>query len=100
MTDKKLIHNPFNIIVIVAALGYFVDIYDLILFGIVKDPSLKDIGIVNTLDAGANLLGIQMIGMLIGGIIWGVLGDKLGRLSTLFLTILLYSAATFANGFI
>lgn len=91
-----------NIIVIVAALGYFVDIYDLILFGIVKDPSLRAIGVseAQLIDQGASLLGIQMIGMLVGGIVWGILGDKLGRLSTLFLTILLYSAATFANGFI
>ncbi len=103
MSEKLATKNPFNIIVIVAALGYFVDIYDLILFGIVKDPSLKDIGITDPqmiIDQGATLLGIQMIGMLIGGMIWGILGDKLGRLSTLFLTILIYSASTFANGFI
>ncbi len=94
--------NPFNIIVIVAALGYFVDIYDLILFGIVMKPSLKDIGVPDEMifDVGGRLLGIQMIGMLIGGIIWGVLGDKKGRLSTLFLTILLYSIANIANGFV
>jgi len=94
--------NPFNIIVIVAALGYFVDIYDLILFGIVMKPSLKSIGVPDEqmFDIGGQLLGMQMIGMLIGGIIWGVLGDKKGRLSTLFLTILLYSLANIANGFI
>ena len=94
--------NPFNIIVIVAALGYFVDIYDLILFGIVMKPSLKAIGVPDEqmFDIGGQLLGMQMIGMLIGGIIWGVLGDKKGRLSTLFLTILLYSLANIANGFI
>ncbi len=94
--------NPFNIIVIVAALGYFVDIYDLILFGIVMKPSLTAIGIPQEMmfDTGTRLLGIQMIGMLVGGIIWGVLGDKKGRLSTLFLTILLYSLANIANGFV
>lgn len=94
--------NPFNIIVIVAALGYFVDIYDLILFGIVMKPSLKEIGVADEqmFDIGGKLLGMQMIGMLVGGIIWGVLGDKRGRLSTLFLTILLYSIANIANGFV
>src|SRR3954467_3879944 len=100
--NKAITKNPFNIIVIVAALGYFVDIYDLILFGIVKDPSLKSIGITDPqalVHTGSWLLGIQMIGMLIGGIIWGILGDKRGRLSVLFFTILLYSVANIANGF-
>lgn len=101
MTNKSTT-NPFNIIVIVAALGYFVDIYDLILFGIVMKPSLKAIGIPEEMmfDVGGSLLGMQMIGMLVGGIVWGILGDKKGRLSTLFLTILLYSLANIANGFI
>ena len=86
----------------VAALGYFVDIYDLILFGIVKDPSLKDLGVPESemFETGSYLLNMQMIGMLVGGIIWGVLGDKRGRLSTLFLTILLYSLANIVNGFV
>ena len=100
--DQKTITNPFNIPVIVAALGYFVDIYDLILFGIVKEPSLRDIG-VKTEDmftVGTHLLDMQMIGMLVGGIIWGILGDKRGRLSALFLTILMYSVANIANGFV
>jgi len=94
--------NPFNIVVIVAALGYFVDIYDLTLFGIVRVPSLKAIGIPDDQikDAGVFLLNMQMIGMLIGGIVWGILGDKKGRMSTLFLTILLYSLANIANGFV
>ncbi len=94
--------NPFNIIVIVAALGYFVDIYDLILFGIVKDQSLRAIGVKeeDMFAVGTHLLDMQMIGMLIGGIVWGILGDKRGRLSTLFLTILLYSLANIANGFV
>lgn len=94
--------NPLNIIVIVAALGYFVDIYDLILFGIVMKPSLTAIGVPQDLmfDTGTRLLGIQMIGMLVGGIIWGIMGDKKGRLSTLFLTIFLYSVANIANGFV
>lgn len=94
--------NPLNIVVIVAALGYFVDIYDLTLFGIVRIPSLKAIGVSEDQigSAGTYLVNMQMIGMLLGGIVWGVLGDKKGRLSTLFLTILLYSLANIANGFV
>jgi MFS transporter, putative metabolite:H+ symporter len=93
----------FNIIVIVAALGYFVDIYDLILFGIVKNPSLTDLGISDAsalFSKGNFILSMQMAGMLIGGIVWGVLGDKKGRLSILFMTILLYSLANISNGFV
>jgi MFS transporter, putative metabolite:H+ symporter len=92
----------FNIIVIVASLGYFVDIYDLILFGIVKNPSLIDLGITGNealFNLGNFLLSMQMAGMLVGGIVWGIMGDKRGRLSTLFFTILLYSLANIANGF-
>jgi len=94
--------NPFNIVVIIAALGYFVDIYDLILFSIVRVPSLQAIGIPadQIKDSGIFLINMQMIGMLLGGIAWGILGDKKGRLSTLFLTILLYSLANIANGFV
>ncbi|MCW3070493.1 MAG: transporter [Bacteroidetes bacterium] len=100
--NSKTSSNPLNIVVIVAALGYFVDIYDLTLFGIVRVPSLRAIGIPEEQikDAGVYLLNFQMIGMLLGGIVWGVLGDKKGRLSTLFLTILLYSLANIANGFV
>lgn len=99
---KAISTNPFNIVVIVAALGYFVDIYDLILFSIVRVPSLTEIGVpVDQIkDTGIYLMNMQMIGMLLGGIVWGILGDKKGRLSTLFLTILLYSLANIANGFV
>lgn len=83
--------------VIVAALGYFVDIYDLILFGVVRVQSLKDLQVA---DDGLWILRWQMIGMLLGGIVWGVLGDKRGRLSVLFGSILLYSIANIANGFV
>jgi MFS family permease len=96
-------HKLLNIVVIVAALGYFVDIYDLIIFGIVKNPSLTDLGLTNSSDlfnTGNFILSMQMAGMLIGGIVWGVLGDKKGRLSILFMTILLYSLANIANGFV
>jgi len=102
MKPNDNIHNPFNLVVIVAALGYFVDIYDLILFGIVRIASLKGIGIPDDqlLSTGIYLLNMQMIGMLLGGIIWGVMGDKKGRLPVLFFTIALYSLANIANGFV
>lgn len=88
--------------VVLAALGYFVDIYDLILFSIVRVPSLKGIGLTGEalLSQGVLLLNMQMTGMLVGGILWGVLGDKRGRLSVLFGSILLYSVANIANGFV
>ncbi len=88
--------------VTVAALGYFVDIYDLILFSIVRVTSLRAIGVPDAelLSTGVFLLNMQMAGMLIGGLLWGVLGDKRGRLSVLFGSIFLYSIANFANGFV
>ncbi len=90
-----------NAAVIVAALGYFVDIYDLLLFNIVRVDSLKAIGFEGReLVFGAILHNIQMSGMLIGGIAWGVLGDKRGRLSVLFGSIFIYSVANFLNGWI
>lgn len=87
---------------IVAALGYFVDIYDLLLFGIVRVSSLKSIGVTEDqiLGTGVLLINSQMLGMLIGGIIWGVLGDKKGRVSVLFGSIALYSLANIANAFV
>jgi MFS transporter, putative metabolite:H+ symporter len=99
---KNATTNPFNIVVIVAALGYFVDIYDLILFGIVRKPSLEAMGVAadQLKDVGIYLGNMQMIGMMLGGVVWGMLGDKKGRLSALFLTILLYSLANIANGFV
>lgn len=88
--------------VIVAALGYFVDIYDLILFGMVRGPSLKELGVPDSEQLGqyTDLLSWQMWGMLVGGIIWGVIGDKRGRLSVLFGSITLYSIANIANGMV
>ncbi len=102
MKKKSGIMGVFNLLVIVAALGYFVDIYDLVLFSIVRVESLKDLGLTGQalMDKGVLLLNMQMIGMLIGGIFWGILGDKRGRLSVLFGSILLYSIANIANGFV
>lgn len=94
--------RPAVLAVTVAALGYLVDIYDLILFGVVRTPSLIEIGVptADQLAVGNSLQSWQMGGMLVGGILWGVLGDKRGRLSVLFGSILLYSLANIANGFV
>lgn len=88
--------------VIVAALGYFVDIYDLLLFTQIRIPSLRDLGLneAQISSEGTDILNIQMIGLLLGGILWGMLGDKKGRLSVLFGSILLYSLANIANGLV
>jgi len=96
------VRDIFSLPVIVAALGYFVDIYDLVLFSIVRVPSLKSFGLTGKelIDYGVYLLNMQMIGMLVGGILWGWLGDKKGRLKIMFASILLYSLANIANGFV
>jgi MFS family permease len=92
----------FNVAVVVAALGYFVDIYDLLLFGIIRVPSLADLGLTpeEITTKGESILQWQMTGLLLGGIISGVMGDKRGRLSVLFGSIILYSLANIANGFV
>ena len=92
----------FALPVIVAALGYFVDVYDLLLFNIVRVPSLKDLGLsdVDTSFIGGRILNFQQAGLLIGGILWGILGDKRGRLSVLFGSIITYSLANIACGFV
>jgi MFS family permease len=98
-SSYKLLYSP---PVIVAALGYFVDIYDLLLFAIVRKSSLISLGVpeAELFEKGEYLLQTQMFGMLVGGIIWGIMGDKRGRLSVLFGSILLYSLANIANGFV
>ncbi len=94
--------SVFNVTVLVAALGYFVDIYDLLLFNIVRVSSLTSLGLdedaVNK--SGEFIISIQMLGLLIGGIIWGIMADKKGRLSVLFGSIILYSIANIFNGFV
>ena len=100
--EKSDLQHLFSMPVIVAALGYFVDIYDLQLFGIVRIPSLESLGLnkqeVDTI--GTSIINIQMIGLLIGGILWGTLGDRKGRLSVLFGSIITYSLANIFCGFI
>lgn len=101
-TKKK--NFQIGLIVVVAALGYFVDIYDLVLFGVVKSESLTQIMQGATegeiASTGKFLFNMQMLGMLIGGLLWGILGDKKGRLQVLFGSILLYSAANIINAFV
>lgn len=100
--NRKQEFGILSLPVIVAALGYFVDIYDLLLFTIVKKPSMLAVGAtdVSMLADSTRVINWQMYGMLLGGILWGVLGDKKGRLSVLFGSIILYSAANFVTGFI
>jgi MFS family permease len=104
MTDSVSAKAKRNIIflVLVASLGYFVDIYDLLVFLIVRLKSLKEIGISDKdmLSKGQLIINVQMAGLLLGGIVWGIIGDKLGRIKVLFGSILLYSIANFANGFV
>ena len=100
MQQKK--YGIFSLPVLVGSLGFFVDIYDLLVFNITRKSSFKDLGV--TADAtktiGENILNWQMLGLVIGGLCWGVMGDKRGRKSVLFGSILLYSLATIANGFV
>jgi len=100
MNQKQ--YGILSIPVIVAALGYFVDIYDLLLFTIVRKPSLVAIGVdsAQELAASTKIINWQMFGLLLGGIIWGVMGDKKGRLSVLFGSIILYSIANFLTGYV
>ncbi|WP_199120668.1 MFS transporter [Pedobacter sp. ASV28] len=99
--DQKTKSKNIALIILVASLGYFVDIYDLILFSVVRVKSLKDLGVADEdmLSVGTTIINSQMFGMLLGGIIWGILGDKRGRLSVLFGSIITYSLANIANGF-
>ena len=100
MNQKK--YGILSLPVIVAALGYFVDIYDLLLFTIVKKPSMIGVGATDAtiLADSTRVINWQMVGLLLGGILWGVLGDKKGRLSVLFGSIILYSLANFVTGFV
>jgi len=103
MATPNRLRSILNLTVLVAALGYFVDMFDLLLFPIVRQASLTSLGVPlgeAQIAVGAHLLNAQMLGMLLGGILWGVLGDKKGRLSTLFGSIALYSVANIANGFV
>src|SRR5436190_24333315 len=95
-------YGVFSLPVIVGALGFFVDIYDLLLFNIVRKSSFRDLGVAEDAmkNIGESIVSWQMLGLTVGGILWGMLGDKKGRKSVLFGSILLYSAATIANGLV
>ena len=99
-TQKEL--GIFSLPVIVGALGFFVDVYDLLLFSIVRKPSLESLHLTadQVLSKGELIISVQMIGLMLGGIFWGIMGDKKGRLSVLFGSILLYSLANIANGMV
>jgi len=101
-SSKTITQELLRLPVLVAALGYLVDMYDLFLFSIVRVPSLKAINLSgdDVMKSGIMLLNLQMAGLLIGGIVWGILGDKKGRLSVLFGSILIYSIANIGNGFV
>jgi predicted MFS family arabinose efflux permease len=98
----SLLSQLMQVPVIVAALGYLVDMYDLFLFSVVRVPSLKALNVADDLllTEGIRLLNYQMAGMLIGGILWGIIADKKGRLSVLFGSIIMYSLANIGNGFV
>jgi len=102
MNSQKKEISVFSLPVIVGALGFFVDIYDLLVFAIVRKSSLKDLGLTGDAikNTGENIISWQMLGLAIGGILWGILGDKKGRKSVLFGSILIYSLTTIANGFV
>ena len=102
LENKSITRQMLSLPVMVAALGYMVDMYDLVLFSIVRVPSLKSIGLEgdSLLADGIFLLNLQMAGLLVGGLVWGIIGDKRGRLSVLFGSILIYSLANIGNGFV
>lgn len=102
MTQQNNSKKSLYFLIAVSALGYFVDVFDLLLFSVVRKKSLLDIGVAETdsLQVGLSLLNYQMLGLIIGGILWGVVGDKKGRLTVLFGSILLYSVANILNGFV
>ena len=101
-TNQSLSKQLLKLPVIVAALGYLVDMYDLFLFSVVRVPSLKALGVAEDklLSEGVFLLNMQLVGLLVGGVLWGIMGDKKGRLSVLFGSIILYSLSNMANGLV
>ncbi|MGB3213372.1 MAG: MFS transporter, partial [Alphaproteobacteria bacterium] len=102
LEKKYEIERATMMTILVATLGYFVDIFDLLLFNIVRVQSLKDLQVPEEqlLETGIFLLNTQMAGLLVGGLIWGVWGDRMGRVSVLFGSILMYSIANILNGFV
>jgi MFS family permease len=102
MNNPQTHRKNIVLLILVATLGYFVDIYDLVLFSVIRVQSLKGIGVPDEelLSIGVQLINAQMIGMLIGAFYGGILSDKMGRLKVLFESILMYSLTNIANGFV
>lgn len=100
--NTRLYNSPFNIVTLAAGLGFFIDTFDLFLFNVYRVQSLRELGFTGTelTRKGEYLLSVQMLGMMIGGILSGVIADKKGRVSVLFGSILLYSSASILNGFV
>ena len=100
--NHKLHHSPFNIVVLAAGLGFFIDTFDLFLFNVYRIPSLKELGYTGEelTRMGEYLLSAQMLGMMVGGLVSGVIADKRGRVSVLFGSIVVYSLANILNGFV
>jgi MFS transporter, putative metabolite:H+ symporter len=101
-SPNRIYHSPFNITVLVAGIGFFIDAFDLFLFNVYRIPSLRDLGLQGSelTWTGERLLSIQMAGMMLGGIVTGIYADKRGRVTVLYGSILLYSLANFANAFV
>jgi MFS family permease len=102
MNSSQITSRKIFLAVLVASLGYCVDVFDIVLFSIYRVQSLQSLGLSKelVLSSGVHILNMQLAGMILGGIIWGVIGDKLGRLQVLFGSILLYSSASIANAFV
>jgi putative MFS transporter len=100
--SARIHHSPFNIVVLAAGLGFFIDTFDIFLFNVYRVSSLKELGLSGEAltRAGEYLLSMQMLGMMIGGVLSGVIADRKGRVSVLFGSIVLYSIANICNGFV
>lgn len=102
INSKEISSAKLALLITVSALGYFVDVYDLLLFSAIRTPSLADIGVPDSasLTVGLRLLNWQMCGLLLGALFWGVLGDKRGRVAVLFGSIVIYSIANLLNAYV
>ena len=102
MQNLRDLRQALTLTVLVAGLGYFVDLFDITLFGVVRGTSLADLGLSGPalFENGVLIYNAQMIGLMLGGLLWGTLADKRGRLSVMMASILLYSVANIANAFV
>ncbi len=103
MSSFKNFREALTLTVFVAGLGYFVDLFDIAIFGVVRISSLKALGLTDPaeiLESGVHIYNMQMVGLMIGGVLWGLIADRKGRLSVMFGSILLYSLGNIANAFV